>query len=57
MRNHLNVFKRGENLLQNNMLYFVFRYRQGLRWKVRIYADENATYSERGSPLKGLKQI
>jgi len=41
IKNGLRVFERGENLLQNGILHFVFR------WKV--------SFSERGLALKGLR--
>jgi len=46
------IFERGENLLQNGILHFIFRLSQSLKSvkivKVRIYADEKPGAKKRG---------
>jgi len=44
IKNGLNVFERRENLLQNGISHFVFRFSQLSSWKVRNYLDEKPTF-------------
>jgi len=58
IKNGLRVFERGEHLLQNGILHFVFKlsHRQKSCCKARIYTEEKLTFFEieSGLALKGL---
>jgi len=47
IKNGLHVFEMGENLLQNGILYFVFRLSQSseIAFESLIYYDEKLTFS------------
>jgi len=49
IKNGLSVLERGENLLRNGLLHFVFRFSQSLEIALESY------FSERDLALKGLK--
>jgi len=56
IKNCLNVFKKGENLLQNG-IFNVFRVQPIVRNRVRkleFYADEKLTFLKKGLALKWL---
>jgi len=46
IKNDLGVFERGENLLKNGILHFVFRFSQlsEIALKDRIYVDEKSNF-------------
>jgi len=56
INNFIGVFKRGENLQQNAILYFVFSFTQSSIVRNRVGKLE-FTLSERGLALKGLAKI
>jgi len=41
IKNGLNVFERGETLVQNRVFHFMFRLSQSSEIAFRIYSDEN----------------
>jgi len=52
IKNGLDVFEREENLLQNGILKFAFRYK-AKRQESQIYACEKATFRKGDCHLKG----
>jgi len=56
IKNGPSVFERRENLLQNDILQFMFTFSQSseIASKVRISADQKPTFLKGGLALKGL---